>query len=167
MSTINSVRPTLRNSAIGIAVAATLVVATGLLAALVIGVMVATGTLQHTSQGWVFRGPVSGSDLTTANQNYDPKIYTLLRESGTGASTTSAITATSSWSVSWAFACPNAEGRIQVVAHSAAGASYAAGALSGSSQGAGQSNVIPPGTYTLSIATDQGCPWSIGARPNH
>ncbi|HVS07156.1 MAG TPA: hypothetical protein VHK65_13470 [Candidatus Dormibacteraeota bacterium] len=160
-----TVRPALRIGGIGLATVAALIAFSLVVGALAVGALLATGTLQHNSHGWTFRA--GAADTKLSSEAYDPRTYSLLVQRGTGTQETASLTAAGPWSLTWAYDCPTNAGAISVVARSDQGVSYSAGTLSGTSHGAGQSNVLPAGSYALQIATGSQCTWSVGARPNH
>jgi len=168
MASANKVARPILVGGLGLAAAGAFVAFCALVAAAVLGVFLASGTLQHTSQGWVFRaGSLEPSTTQVSREPYDPQTYTLLTQYGTGPQRTAAFTSAGAWSLTWAYDCPDASGSIQVVAFSEQGAAYPAGLLSRTSKGAGQSDVLPAGTYSLQLEIGAPCTWSVGARPNH
>lgn len=148
--------------ALGSAVALVMVVTIA-----VLGVMLATGTLRHTSQGWSFQAAAGSAAANEIRADkLDPKIDTLLIASGSGAGQTASFTTSRAWRADWTYSCPTNGGAFQLVAHGS-DQSYPAGELSKAGSGAGNSNQLPAGTYVLTVTTDPGCSWSVGARPNH
>ncbi len=133
----------------------------------VFGVMLVTGTLRHTSQGWAFQasaGTVAATELR--REKLDPKVDTLLIASGSGAGQTAQFTASRVWRAEWTSSCPTNTSSFRVVAQGSNQA-YPASALDNVASGAGNSKQLPAGTYSLKVTADPGCSWSVGARPNH
>jgi hypothetical protein len=132
-----------------------------------LAVMLATGTLRHTSQGWTFRA-AAGSAIATElrGQKLDPKVDSLFVTSGSGAARTAQFTSGSAWVADWTYSCPTNSSSFQVVAQGP-DRSYPAGAISTVGGGAGNSNQLPAGTYAFTVTTNPSCSWSVGARPNH
>ncbi len=135
--------------------------------AAVLGVMLATGTLRHTTEGWSFQAsansPLAGE---LRNQKLDPKVDTLFVAQGIGSSQTASFTARSAWRADWTYSCPTDSSSFQVVAQGRT-QSYPAGSLEKVGNGAGNSNRLPAGAYSFTVATDPGCSWGVGARPSH
>ena len=147
--------------ALGSAVALVMVVTIA-----VLGVMLATGTLRHTSQGWTFQA-AAGSTVAgeIRREKLDPKVDSLFIASGSGAAQTVPFTASGAWRADWTYSCPTNTGSFRVVAQGSTD-SHPAGALSNAGSGAGNSNQLPAGTYSFKVTTDSSCSWSVGARPN-
>ncbi len=156
-----------RGIAIGLIVLGSVVALVMVVAIAVLGVMVATGTLRHTSQGWTFQA-AAGSAVATEirGQKRDAKVDTLFVTSGSGAAQTARFTSSSTWVADWTYSCPTNSSSFQVVAQGP-NQSYPAGALSKVGSGAGNSNQLPAGTYSFAVTTASSCSWSVGARPNH
>ena len=132
----------------------------------VLGVMLATGTLRHTSQGWAFQAPAGSAASTELRQEkLDNNVDTLLIASGTGSGQTAQFTASRAWRADWTYWCPTNNSSFRVVAQGSS-QSYPAGALDNVGSGAGNSNQLPAGTYSFKVSADPGCNWSVGARPN-
>ena len=155
-----------RGMVVGLIVLGSAIALVTLITISVLGIMLATGTLRHTSQGWSFQA-VAGSAVANEirNDKLDPKVDSLFIADGSGAGRTAQFTASGEWRADWAYSCPS-NAAFQVVAlgtHQ----SYPAGDASQAGSGAGNSNQLPAGTYSFNVATDPGCSWSVGARPNH
>jgi len=151
----------------GVAAVGGFVAIIALITAVVLGAMFATGTLRHTSQGWSFQAsansPLAGE---LHAQKLDRNVDTLLVAQGSGSSQTATFTARSAWRADWYYSCPTDSSSFQVVAQGSS-QSYAAGSLNNVGNGAGNSNLLPAGTYSFSVTTDPACSWGVGARPSH
>jgi hypothetical protein len=151
----------------GLVAAGGFVAIVAVMTAVVLGAMLATGTLRHTSQGWSFQAsansPLAGE---LRNQKLDPKVDSLFVAQGSGSSHTATFTARSAWRADWTYSCPTDSSSFQVVAQGSS-QSYLAGSLGKVGNGAGNSNLIAAGTYSLTVTTDPGCSWGVGARPSH
>jgi hypothetical protein len=156
-----------RGIAVGLIVLGSVVALTMVVTIAVLGVMFATGTLRHTSQGWTFQA-AGGSTLAAelGREKLDPKVYSLFVTSGSGAAQTAQFTAPGTWVADWTYSCKIVGSSFQVVAQSAS-QSFPAAALKNVGSGAGNSNRLPAGTYAFTVAADPSCSWSVGARPNH
>lgn len=156
-----------RGLAIGLIVLGSFVALVMVVTIAVLGVMYATGTLRHTSQGWTFQ---ASADSTLAaelgREKLDPKVESLFVTSGSGAAQTAQFTAPGTWVADWTYSCKMNGSSFQVIAQGANQA-FPAGALSNVGSGAGNSNRLPAGTYAFTVAADPSCSWSVGARPNH
>jgi hypothetical protein len=130
----------------------------------VLGIMLGTGTLRHTNQGWVFRGSVPAAELSSGA--LDSNVDTIFVTKGSGTSQTRLFTANKPWNADWAYSCPSDASSFSLVAQGANGA-YPAGAIAKAASGAGNSNRIPAGTYSFKVTTDSSCSWTVGARPGH
>lgn len=156
-----------RGIAIGLIVLGSVVALVMVVTIAVLGVMVATGTLRHTSQGWTFQAAAGSADASEIRgQKLDPKVDSLFVVSGSGAAQTARFTTRSTWIADWTYSCPTNGSSFQVVAQGS-NQSYPAGALNKVGSGVGNSNRLPAGTYAFTVTTDSSCSWSVGARPNH
>jgi hypothetical protein len=153
--------------AVGLIVLGSLLALCIIVALAAVGLMFATGTIRHTDQGWVFRSS-AGTALSAAvmHNRFDAKSNTLLLKSGSGPAQTRQLTSTGSWIANWRYSCPTDSGSFSLVAQGQ-GHDYPAGALDHTGTGAGQSNDLPAGTYSLKVTTDSSCSWSVGAQPNN
>ncbi len=133
----------------------------------VLGVMLATGTLRHTSQGWTFQA-AAGSAASTEirGAKLDAKVDSLFVTTGSGTAQTDQFTASSAWTADWTYSCPTNSSSFQVGAQGL-DESYPAGTLTKVGSGVGNSNPLPAGTYVFKVTTDPSCTWSVGARPSH
>jgi hypothetical protein len=155
-----------RGMAIGLIVLGSFVALVTLITISVLGVMLATGTLRHTSQGWSFQAAAgSAAANEIRSDRLDPKVDSLFIASGSGAGRTAQFTASGAWRADWAYSCPT-NAAFQLVALGSS-QSYPAGDVSKAGSSAGNSNQLPAGTYSFNVTTDPGCSWSVGARPNH
>lgn len=149
--------------AIGLIVVGGFVAFVAVITIAVLGILLATGTLRHTNQGWVFRGNVPATELS---RGVDSSVDTIFVTRGTGTTETAPFTTNTPWNADWAYSCPRVSSSFNLVAQGAIG-TYPAGAIAKSASGAGNSNRIPAGTYSLKITTDSDCSWTVGARPGH
>ncbi len=118
-----------RGIAIGLIVLGSFVALVLVVTIAVLGVMLATGTLRHTSQGWTFQaaaGSAAGNEIRGAK--LEAKVDSLFVTSGSGAAQTAQFTASSAWTADWTFSCPTNSSPFQVVAQGSNG-SYPAGTL--------------------------------------
>lgn len=138
-----------------------------LVTGLVLVSMLATGTLKHTAQGWVFEAHAGTSVAAELREEHlDPRVDSIIIVNGSGTTETRQFVASGPWTADWAYSCPSNSSAFHLVAQGATQA-YPAGAIERSASAAGNSNRLPAGAYILKVTTGTNCTWTVGARPNH